>query len=208
MTATPLARALATGGTEETRARKADGNFFPTPLDVTEALLRVEPLIRDRSRLIWEPHCGEGYLAERLKQSGHQVYASDLIDRGYRGAATGLDFLQEGLPAEIDGIVMNPPFDDIEAHIRHALSFGLRFVISLVQAEFWARKKHLALFRDHPPSRIYACAWKPDFTGEGSGIFCVQWCVWERGHEGPTEFRPVERPNMGAASDLFSGVCK
>ena len=59
----------------------------------------------------WEPACGEGDIAEALKCAGAaSVYATDIIDRGYRGFTRKLDFLTAtAMPPDIDVTVTNPP---------------------------------------------------------------------------------------------------
>lgn len=202
MTAKPLAQAIAGGGTEESQERRKDGDFFPTPLDVAYVLLDNEPILKGGPLTIWEPHCGEGHLANAIRAFGHNVIATDIKDRGYADGSVA-DFFEASQPESVDGIIMNPPFNNITAHIKRALGFSHSFLIALTPAEFWARKKHLDLFAKHPPSRVYPVAWKPDFTGGGSGIFCVQWCVWDLFHDGPTEFRPLARPSFVGTGTLL-----
>lgn len=204
----PLAKALANGGTEESRARRKDGDFFPTPSEVSTALLRAMPELSDC--FVWEPHAGVGSLAEALKEAGAEVVATEKADRGY--GETGVDFLtcSSRLPIDLErqaAIVMNPPFNQALPHIRRALSHlapngRASYVVSLLAGEFWTRKKHLALFAEAPPFRVMPCAWKPDFTGAGSGIFTVQWCAWRVGG-GLATFQPLPRPARDLAPSLF-----
>ncbi|GAF75135.1 unnamed protein product [marine sediment metagenome] len=55
--------------------------------------------------VVWEPACGEGYMARRLTENGFNVIASDLI--------FGVDFLTHPLPAGVEYIISNPPFSRI-----------------------------------------------------------------------------------------------
>ena len=55
----------------------AHGNdLYETPELATLALLRAEPL----PRKIWEPACGPGAIVRVLRDAGHRVIATDLID--------------------------------------------------------------------------------------------------------------------------------
>jgi hypothetical protein len=63
-------------------------DFFPTPEWATHALIDNEEF----EGTIWEPACGDGTMAEVLKQTGCPVEASDLYDRGY--GESGIDFLR------------------------------------------------------------------------------------------------------------------
>ena len=50
---------------------------------------RVEPL----PQLLWEPACGRGAIVQVLREAGHAVIASDLIDYGFPTHFNGRDFL-------------------------------------------------------------------------------------------------------------------
>ena len=45
-------------------------DYYPTPPDVTHALMRFLHLHPCR---VWEPACGDGAMAEVLKQYGHEI---------------------------------------------------------------------------------------------------------------------------------------
>jgi hypothetical protein len=97
-------------------------NFYRTPAEVTEELL--ETLRRERIRLpngIWEPCCGDGAMARVLEDHGHDVVATDLMDRGY--GEGGRDFLLEDrLPDGVTAIVTNPPYGrNLYKFVDHAL---------------------------------------------------------------------------------------
>lgn len=67
---------------------------------------------------MWEVACGEGHLSERLKEYGHEVYSTDLIDRGY--GVGGIDFLE--CPDKWDGdILTNPPYKFAQQFVEHGL---------------------------------------------------------------------------------------
>lgn len=52
---------------------------------------------------IWEPACGEGYLAQVLRGAGHEVITSDIL--------TGQNFFDYRPNAHFDAIVTNPPYN-------------------------------------------------------------------------------------------------
>lgn len=53
---------------------------------------------------VWECACGAGHLSERLRQLGHDVYSSDLVERGYgKGGVDFLSFDAEKFMDEIGG---------------------------------------------------------------------------------------------------------
>ncbi len=114
-------------------------DFNQTPYEALAALFLAE---RGRiPRNLWEPYAGNGRLVVPLRRRGYSVFATDLVDRGCPDARGGMDFFQ---PLERDfqkivldtgraGILSNPPFDNVEAHIELAVArapyvaFLLRF---------------------------------------------------------------------------------
>lgn len=73
---------------------------------------------------VWECACGEGHLAKRLIELGHEVYATDIVDRGY---GTQRDFLwniasvspKEGKMC----ILTNPPYKYATDFILAAIDY-------------------------------------------------------------------------------------
>ena len=97
----------------------ARGNdLYETPEVATLALRRAEPL----PRTIWEPACGPGAIVRVLREAGHRVIATDLID--YRSPDQdhgGRNFLLERrAPAGVEMIVTNPPFKLAAQFAAHA----------------------------------------------------------------------------------------
>ena len=86
---------------------RVEGDFYPTPAWVTECLLSKAALRGP----IWEPCCGDGAIAKVLTAAGHEVVASDLVDRGFGSA--GVDFFTASrLPESCRTLVTNPPYGD------------------------------------------------------------------------------------------------
>lgn len=81
---------------------------------------------------VWECACGGGHLAERLKQLGHDVVSTDLVDRGY--GADGVDFLLQSDDFGVDSILTNPPYKLATEFVEHAIHLmGDRPVIMLLK---------------------------------------------------------------------------
>ena len=94
-------------------------DLYETPPAAVEMLLRHVPL----QGPVLKPSAGRGAIVRELRKSGLEVHASDLHDHQAEpalGIETGVDFLSMTTTA-CNSIVMNPPFRDAEAHIRHAL---------------------------------------------------------------------------------------
>jgi len=163
-------------------------DYFPTPPWATRALFEhvipaiAEPLPMDSA---WEPACGEGHIAEVLREYVGIVHASDIHDYGY-AAARG-DFLKADAASApvVDWIVTNPPFDDA------AIEFVLRARelapnVAMFFRSQWAVEgigRYERLFRDAAPT---LCAffvervplvkgrWDPDAST--ATAYC--WLLW------------------------------
>lgn len=72
---------------------------------------------------VWEPACGPGVIARTLRDYGHHVVATDLID--YESAdqdGARRDFLLETkAPPGVDAIVTNPPYKTASEFALHAI---------------------------------------------------------------------------------------
>src|SRR5271166_7146020 len=96
------------------REPKRSRQMFPTPPWATRALMEcvLPHLGIDPYRLgsVWEPACGEGHMAEVLKEYFGAVYVSDKYKYGYESLRT--DFLRCEWPVDADWLVTNPPFGE------------------------------------------------------------------------------------------------
>lgn len=169
---------------------RQEGDWYPTPDEVTEALL---PWLRMEGA-VWEPCCGDGALARVLERHGYHVIGTDLHYRGYGiGHGEAYDILKaEKLLAP--NVVTNPPFNIAAPIIRHLLSLGPDTLALLLKASFWHAKSRARLFEENPPARILALTWRPDFLNLKRPTMEVMWCIWRRGHDGPTEYSLARRP--------------
>lgn len=212
------------GGNDDTKARKEDAQFFPTPRAATIALMRHESWFA-QPRRIWEPAVGEGHIADVLAEGGHDVYGSDIRNRmsgpveGWRFNPDPHDFLKDvlakpfrhliGLTADCprhhagfvapDGIVTNPPYRELaEAFIRRAVH-NYAYVAMLLKPDYWnalrQRAPGVTLWEECRPSRILACTWRLDFAGLDNPPMSGCWNIWDRDHTGPCEFHRLSKPH-------------
>ena len=172
------------GGNPKNERSQMD--FYPTPPEVTRALL--ERLKYDlKGATIWEPACGDGRMANEMTKCGYKVIATDII--------TGTDFLDEKINVPCDWIITNPPFSMAEKFIRRAKNIGVPFAF-LLKSQYWHAARRIKLFREIQPSEVLPLTWRPDFTGKGSSLLDVCWCVWGTSEPGVTEYEPLEKPKM------------
>jgi hypothetical protein len=132
-------------GRHALKERGAD--LYETPACATEALLRVEPLPHD----LWEPAAGKNAIVAVLRDHGHRVIASDLIDRG------GLDFVADFLTvakAPTECILTNPPYKIIGPFIRHALDL-VPLVIMLAKLTFLESQERTDILEHRGLARVF-----------------------------------------------------
>jgi hypothetical protein len=120
------------------RARRAVGSFglmederdphdnYETPPEAVRMLLDHVAL---RGR-VWDPSCGRGAIVKALIDAGvasHHICATDKYQHTRLPMAAslhfGLDFMEQ--TAMLDAaqhIIMNPPYDQADQHVRHALT--------------------------------------------------------------------------------------
>lgn len=174
-------------------------DFYPTPWDVTQALLdflELPPGCR-----ILEPACGCGDMAWVLEAAGHEVTAMDLNHTGY--GLGGIDFLRtHGYHDEFsfDAVITNPPFDQALQFARKALEHA-ETVALLLKTSYWHSSRRLKFFRDNPPTWVLPLTWRPAFLEDERGkspfMDCL-WTVWTaqlRG--GHPAYCPLDRPAVG-----------
>lgn len=160
-------------------------DYFPTPPWATRSLIeRVLPHIGVRKiGSIWEPACGEGHIAEVLREYEHEVMATDIHDYGYGDV---LDFLLQGdAPWMPDWIITNPPFGDTGEAFFHkaiksvtcgvAMFFRLQWLESIGRCE--------RVFQPHPPTIVAQFAervplHKGRYEPDGATATAYLWIVW------------------------------
>ena len=95
-------------------------DLYETPALAVEMLLRHTVLHGP----VLEPSAGRGAIVRELRRHGLQVHAADLHDHQAEarlGIETGINFLSTTSMSGCRSVVMNPPFKDADAHVRHAL---------------------------------------------------------------------------------------
>ena len=175
----------------DTPSRERD-DFYPTPREMTEALLSVETF----DGPLWEPACGDGAMSCVLEDAGYDVRSSDVVHRGF--GEGGVDFLL-GRHEPVANIVTNPPFKLTEAFIEKALETATRKVAMLGRLAMLEGQGRRPMWDATPIARVWvfsrriACV-KPgdaDYGTKGGkgGMVAYAWFVWEHGHSG--------RPTLG-----------
>lgn len=159
---------------------------YETSPQAVHALLRVEKI----PHRIWEPCCGSGNIVQVLRDAGHQVVATDLVDYGCPDSQARIDFLMEWTaPPGVVGVITNFPNKNATAMVRHALRM-VPYVASLHPISFLSAEcrdniiKSLArlhVFRERLPM-MHRRGWNgPKSTSQVP----FAWFVWSCEHRGP-----------------------
>ena len=173
------------------RHRLADrhDDLYETPACAVEALLRVESL----PYRIWEPACGPGAIVRVLRDAGHDVTATDLVDWNCPESESGVDFLMERrAPNGVEAIVTNPPYKLADAFVAHALELAPR-VIMLLRLAFLESERRTPILESGRLARIHVfrerlpMMHRHGWTGpRASSSICFAWFVFDRKRGGPT----------------------
>jgi Protein of unknown function (DUF3102) len=180
-------RGLVTGvGMDSYAERGLD--LYETPPGAARALLEAERF----QGIIWEPACGPGSIVRVLRDAGHRVVATDLIDYGCPDSTGGVDFFeQQQAPDGVGSILTNPPFMRANDFVRHALTLVPRVALFLRLAflESEGRNDILdggQLARVLPFRNRVSCYRHGSDPEDAGGSIAFAWFVWDRDHHGPT----------------------
>lgn len=170
-------------------------DFYATPPEAVRALLEVEKF----SGTIWEPACGDGAIVKVLRDAGHRVYATDLVERGCPDSESRVDFLFEQPPGiHIGAIVTNPPYALAKPFVAHAILLGVPKVAMLLRLAFLEGSGRSSILDTGLLARVYVFKnrlprmHRDGWTGKKSSssiAFC--WMVWELGWNKPAELRRI-----------------
>ena len=172
-------------------AEREKNDYYATHPRAMEDLLQRENF----SKNIWEPACGEGNLSEILKKHGHNVYSTDLIDRGYQDDV--LDFLQSSIQFDGD-IITNPPFKYTNQFILKSLEsvpMGGKVAMFLKLNYLSGKQRYRDIYSKFPPYRVYvysgriSCSKNNTPEGFKKGAMDYAWFIWEKGKIGCTDLK-------------------
>jgi len=161
-------------------------DLYETPPVAVHALLRVET----PPHLIWEPAAGRGAIVDVLREHGHAVIASDVIDYGFPLRFVA-DFLTTAkAPARCTTIVTNPPYRHAEPFAAHALAL-VPNVIMLLRLAFLESDRRTAILEQRGLRAVHVfrkrlpMMHRDGWTGpRASSAIPFAWFVWQRGYAG------------------------
>ena len=177
-----------TVGNHKSSLKDRKDDCYETPPEATKALIQSEHL----PHRILEPACGPGAIVKVLRDAGHYVVATDLVDYGCPESQSGVDFLMEyRLQEEVDAIVTNPPFKIADDFVRKGLELCPSVIIlqRLMFLEGKGRSDiidgHLVrihVFRNRLPM-MHRAGWSGKST---SSMAPYAWFIFSREKSGPT----------------------
>jgi hypothetical protein len=186
-------------------------DLYETPAVAVESLLREVEL----PRAIWEPACGPGAIARVLRQYGHEVLATDLVDYASPDQdGHGVDFLfdinPDFDPAIADfsphAIVTNPPFKLAAEFVARAMKCA-PLVVMLLRLAFLESERRspildngtlreVLVYRKRLPM-MHRTGWEGRKANSGMAF---AWFIWDRAHRGPARLHRIswDRVDGGA----------
>jgi len=175
-------------------------DFYSTPPEAVRALLVVELF----AGTIWEPACGDGAIVKVLRDAGHNVYATDLVDRGCPDSESRIDFLLETAPkSSVEAVITNPPYALAGPFVAHALHLKIPKIAMLLRLAFLegigrrgildgGQLARVHVFRNRLPM-MHRAGWEGPKT---SNSVAFAWFIWDLGYDKPTELHRISwKPN-------------
>ena len=178
-------------GGNPTRGRVED-DFYATPPEATEALLKVEDIIYPAL----EPACGQGHISKLIIGEHKSVISTDLVNRGYGNMF--VDFLKYDFDDyEIQTVITNPPFNLFQEFAEKALKVAQKKVILFGKIQALEGQKRATFMENSPLKTVYVFKKRINPMRNGNPLdengkkwastMCFAWYVWEKGYiEKPT----------------------
>ncbi len=158
----------------------------------------VELLITEEGvslpRITLEPSCGKGAFARAIQDytsvlilndiQDQREHLADILDNQYSITSYFRqgDFKTYTPTDQADLILGNPPYNEAEAHVRHALEIvetngTVAFLLRLAFLESQERK---AFWKEFPPEAVYVLSKRPSFTGGGTDNAAYGFFIWRK----------------------------
>lgn len=174
-------------GSSRMNGSREENDFYPTPPSAVLKLLEKEKFQGN----IWECACGDGAISKVLKQSGHQVYSTDIIDRGYEHLNGYHDFLNSPVKLTTDNVITNPPYKHATEFILKAKQSSTKKIAMLLKTVFLEGQGRYDMFQDteFPLKTVYQFSKRLAINKSGEdkwkgGMISYAWYVWAKSYKG------------------------
>ena len=161
------------------KVSKQSRDFYPTPPWAVNALLEYENF----AGKILEPACGTGNISIMLQEKGFSVISSDIADYGY--GEPNVDFFS--VKKRIDNIITNPPYNEADKFVKHALQLATKKIALLLRLSFLeGAKRYNDIYATTPPTTVLVFTKRLTFNPElikgnsGSGHVTYAWFIWDK----------------------------
>ena len=159
------------------KTARAPLDRYDTPRAATEALLHHVPEIKGDS--LFDPCCGDGRMAERLRSRFAQVMTNDIDTR--TPAQQHGDLRHGSIWKPATWIVSNPPFGLVGDALFGALGHAQVGVAMLARLSVLEVCKGRELLAEHPPHKLVVLHRSVlKFRGPGSDSVTCAWLVWSK----------------------------
>lgn len=183
--------AVMTGGARVTQRQREKNDYYGTPPEATEALMRHWCPSGD----IWEPCAGKGMLSDVVQKfkPNDKIHLTDLNPQ--RDDIIRADFLTTAsAPASDLTIITNPPFKYAAEFIKKGFELGVQKQAMLLKSTFFHAASRAGLFRQHRPSQVLALTWRLDFMNLGRPVMECIWVVFDSPCAARTDYDILEKP--------------
>lgn len=170
------------GASSHSNYERAENDYYATDPVAIDRLFEQYSF----DKKIWECACGGNHLSNRISDYGHDVFATDIIDRN--GVDEIVDFLQTEKEWEGD-IITNPPYKYAQQFVEKGLSIlkPNKKLALFLKLTFLEGQKRKEMFRKHPPKYVYVFSKRVQCAMNGdkemfkkSSAACYAWFIWEK----------------------------
>lgn len=174
--------------------KRADHDFYPTPIEFVRAALFTAEI--DTPRAVLDVGAGDGVWGKAARERWPEAYIVGVEVRdvlkpdGYDWWFSPCDFLQYEQPSAgwYDMVIGNPPFKFAEPFVRnglHLLEDDDYLLYLLPLAFLTSEGRANGLFKQHPPLKVVVSAQRISFTGRNNPDLHALY-LWRKGYQGET----------------------
>ena len=182
-------------------APSSSNDLYNTPRDALAAAHRAG--LFDGYQYYWDPCDGLGDISDYLKGTGKRVITSDIENHGSSCRVDHFieDFLRvKATPLDVDCIIMNPPYNQTNQFIEHALTLCPSLIMfnraNILEGIERSTQHAIAAW---PLTAFYSLSWRASCTKgvdrePTSNAVWYAWYHYQRGYRDDPKIRWLFRP--------------
>lgn len=153
---------------------RATDDYYATPREVIRALRPYLPLSLGN---VIDPAAGDNRFCDELGHMATCWWSGDVTPRSR--TVNRADFFEQSLFTGVDTIITNPPFNQIERFILHAMTFCPQRVIFLARLGLLASQgRYERIWSRYPVRQVVILSARPSFIGQGTDNSEYAWFLW------------------------------